>query len=144
MKHVFTTTRQVAFSETDMAGVMHFSNYLRWMEDVEHAFWRSLGISVTLREGAGHISWPRVAVGCEYFAPLRFEDTVALVLRLTNLGEKSLSYEVEFVRDGQRVALGRTTAVCCEVSSTAFRSIAIPAPIRERLSPLVPPEVESA
>jgi YbgC/YbaW family acyl-CoA thioester hydrolase len=144
MKHVFTMTRQVAFSETDMAGVMHFSNYLRWMEDVEHAFWRSLGISVTLREGAGHISWPRVAVGCEYYAPLRFEDTVTLVFKLTNVGEKSLSHEVEFVREGQRVALGRTTAVCCELSGGTFRSIAIPDSIRERLRPLVPPEVEPA
>jgi len=31
-----------------MAGVVHFSNYFRWMEIVEHAFFRSLGLSVMI------------------------------------------------------------------------------------------------
>ena len=42
----FTTTRQVEFHETDAAGIMHFSNFFRYMETVEHGFYRSLGFSV--------------------------------------------------------------------------------------------------
>ena len=36
----FTIKRRVQFSETDMAGIMHFANYFRLMEEVEHAFLR--------------------------------------------------------------------------------------------------------
>ena len=43
MSYEFQITRRVEFSETDMAGIMHFSNYFRFMETAEHAFFRSLG-----------------------------------------------------------------------------------------------------
>ena len=46
MPYEFKMTRLVEFAETDMAGIMHFANYFRYMEVVEHAFFRSLGLSV--------------------------------------------------------------------------------------------------
>ncbi len=129
----FTMKRRVQFAETDMAGVLHFSNYFRYMEEVEHAFWRALGLTVYLREGDPHLSWPRVSATCEYFAPLRFEDELELHLRLTKLGEKSLHYEVEFRRDGEKCALGRISAVCCATEPGAFAPTKIPPEIRRRL-----------
>ena len=42
----FKLRRQVEFSDTDMAGIMHFSNFFRFMEAAEHAFFRSLGFSI--------------------------------------------------------------------------------------------------
>ncbi len=133
VRPAFTLTRRVQFSETDLAGVMHFSNYLRWMEDVEHAFWRSLGLSVHQPNEDGAVSWPRVAVKCEYFSPLRFEQQAELRLRIDSIGGKSLTLSIEFCRDGQRVAAGVTTAVCCRISPGRFEAIAIPAEIREKL-----------
>mgnify|MGYP001216130398 CR=1 FL=1 len=119
---------------------MHFSNYLRWMEDAEHAFWRSLGLSVHAPDAATPYSWPRVSVSCEYRAPLRFEDEAELRLRLVNLGGRSLTLEVEFLRDGQTVARGTTTAVCCALSPGGkFAAMTIPPEIRERLAPLLAP-----
>ena len=44
----FSISRRVQFAETDMAGVVHFSNYFRWMEEVEHAFFRAVGLSVVI------------------------------------------------------------------------------------------------
>ncbi len=76
----FTYRRMVQFAETDMAGVMHFSNYFRLMEECEHAWWRSLGLTVYTTSGP-KISWPRVAASCEYVSPARLEDVVLSVLR---------------------------------------------------------------
>ncbi len=129
----FTVRRRVQFAETDMAGVLHFSNYFRYMEEVEHAFWRSLNLTVYLRNADPHLSWPRVATGCEYFAPLHFEDEVELALRVTKVGEKAFSFEVDFRRQGQRVATGRITAVCCVTEPGSFASTPIPAEIRGKL-----------
>ena len=42
----FTTTRRVEFGDTDMAGIMHFANFFRFMEAAEPDFLRSLGLSV--------------------------------------------------------------------------------------------------
>lgn len=137
MPHEFSITRRVQFSETDMAGIMHFANFFRMMEEVEHAFFRSVGLSVSMQHDNIHVGWPRVAAACEFLGPVRFEDEVELKMRVTRMGDKSFSYEVEFLVKGQRVALGKTTSVCCEVGAGgAMKAIPIPKPIREKLTGL--------
>ena len=76
MKKPFITSHRVEFRDTDAAGIMHFSTFLTYMEESEHEFLRSLGLSVMPGEMDGiHVSWPRVSVNCEYKAPLHFEET---------------------------------------------------------------------
>ncbi len=133
MRAEFSMTRRVQFAETDMAGVLHFSNYFRYMEEIEHAFWRSLDLSVHMRDGDPHLSWPRVSASCEYSAPLHFEDELEMKLRVIKVGDKSLHYEVDFRRGGQRVAVGKIAAVCCETKPGSFAAKKIPESIRKRL-----------
>jgi acyl-CoA thioesterase FadM len=51
-----------------------------------------------------HVGWPRVSCACEFIGPIRFEDELELRLRVTRLGEKSFSYEVDFMLNGRRMA----------------------------------------
>ena len=46
MAYEFKFVRIVEFSETDMAGIVHFSNYCKYMEAAEHRFFRSIGYSI--------------------------------------------------------------------------------------------------
>ena len=131
----FSIQRTIQFAETDMAGVLHFSNYFRLMEEVEHAFWRSLGYSVYMAGKDPDISWPRVAVHCEYRLPVRFEDTVELRHSLTRIGTKSIEHEIELIRDGRRIAVGTMKTVCCAMTGQGFTAIEIPAILREKLEP---------
>ena len=136
MNLTFETTRRDEFAETDLAGVMHFSNYFRWMEAAEHEMFRSIGVSVVQPDGDRTISWPRIKVSCEYRGPIRFEDDVVLRLTITRMGSKSISYDAAFERAGQRVADGVVTMVCCEMRDGHFRSIDIPDDIRRRFDSL--------
>ena len=74
MAFEYKVTRRVEFSDTDLAGIMHFSNYFRFMETAEHAFFRSLGYSVVLSRNGLPLCLPRVHATCDFFAPLGFED----------------------------------------------------------------------
>jgi acyl-CoA thioester hydrolase len=130
---IFTMRRMVQFAETDLAGVLHFANYYRMMEEVEHAFWRSLGSGVVISEGESHISWPRVATSCEYFAPAHFEDELELRFTVAHVGQRSVTYQTEFIRQDERIALGKTIAVCCAMKEGAFGPIAIPDDLRSKL-----------
>jgi acyl-CoA thioester hydrolase len=131
----YSISRRVQFAETDMAGVVHFSNYFRWMEEVEHAFFRAVGLSIAMHHEGREIAWPRVAVECEYFGPVRFEDEVQLRLRVMKVGEKSFTYEVDFMKAEHQVALGKVTSVCCTMQPQGgFTAIAIPAEIKEKLA----------
>ena len=134
MLPTFSTRRSVQFAETDMAGIAHFANFFRWMEEAEHAFFRSRGLSVSMRHEGADIGWPRVAVSCEFFGPVRFEDEMELNLRVTKVGEKSFNYEVDFMLAGRRVALGKSTSVCCVLGESGMRSVPIPEPIHAKLS----------
>ncbi len=134
MSAEFCITRRVQFAEVDLAGVLHFANYFRMMEEVEHAFWRSLGISVLLPGSQRRLSWPRVAVHCEYVAPACFEDELELRLKVARIGERSLEFEIRFLRGDQHLATGRFTTVCCELGGGSFRAIAIPPEIRQMLA----------
>ena len=115
MTYEFTTTRTVEFADTDMAGIMHFSNYFRYMESTEHEFFRSLGLSVHQSSSAGMIGWARVSAACDYRAPLRYEDVVEIHLLVAEKRSKSISYIAEFRKADNRstppLAIGRWTVV---------------------------------
>ena len=137
MPDEFSLTHIVQFSETDMAGVVHFANYFRWMEMVEHAFFRSLGLSVMMTHEAVDIGWPRIACSCEYHGPAQFEDEITLKLRVTKVGGKSLSYEVDFLKGEALLAKGKLTSVCVALQADTFKAIAIPESVRGKLSRIV-------
>ena len=134
----FTITRRVTFRDTDAAGIVHFYVYFNYMEEAEHELLRNLGTSVVTSDAEGVISWPRVAVACEYRGALKFEDEVEIQVRVERLGEKSVSYVFEFAKEGKEIARGKITAVCCRIQEGAPpRSIAIPAEIAAKLATLV-------
>jgi acyl-CoA thioester hydrolase len=116
MPFEFKVTRRVEFSETDMAGIMHFSNFFRFMETAEHAFLRSLGTSVALSGSAPGLCLPRVHASCDYRQPLRFEDEVEIHLMVARKSKRTLGYQFRFLRldHGARgeVARGALTVVC--------------------------------
>jgi len=116
MAFEFKAVRRVEFSETDMAGIVHFSNFFRYMETAEHGFFRSLGHSVVMNSFDPPLGWPRVRAECEYRAPLRFEDEVEIHLLVTEKKSKSLSYLFKFRKlNGPapiEVARGSITVVC--------------------------------
>ena len=91
-EHEFTITRKVEFSETDMAGIVHFSVFYRYMEYAEHAFFRSLGHSI-VDPNLG-VGWPRVHCKCDFKKPLKFEDEVKIHLLVLAKTSKSISYQL--------------------------------------------------
>jgi len=118
----------VEFCETDMAGIVHFSNYYRWMEQAEHEFFRSLGLTIANhREDRSTIGWPRVSVSCKFLAPTRFEDELVVEIRVQRIGVKSLTYDVLISRDDDLIARGTMKTVCCILEpGKAMTSIEIP------------------
>jgi YbgC/YbaW family acyl-CoA thioester hydrolase len=135
MSNVFHTTRRVEFADTDMAGIIHFASYFRYMESAEHEFLRSRGLSVVMDWQGQAIGFPRVSAGCDFLKPARFEDVLAIEVQLTRVGARSLTWSFTFQLDGHPVARGRLTSVCCRVFPAEHRveSIEIPDEIRRRL-----------
>ncbi len=138
MPHEFKLIRRVEFAETDMAGIVHFSNFFRMMESAEHAFFRSLGFTIHGHADGTTIGWPRVSASCDYRAPLRFEEEVEIHLMVAEVRSRSIRYQFIFrrVADGTEIARGQVAAVCATVDKTTGKltPVPIPEPIRAAIT----------
>jgi 4-hydroxybenzoyl-CoA thioesterase/acyl-CoA thioester hydrolase len=138
MSTPFVITRRVEFRDTDAAGIAHFSVFFKYMEEAEHALWRSLGLSVKHVVDGEVMSWPRVAAKCDYQGAVRFEDVLRIEVRVARLGAKSVTFGFQITCDDRQVATGEMTAVHCRFPPHAPpESVAIPESIRQMLLPLV-------
>lgn len=135
----FTMTRRVAFSETDAAGLMHFTRYLVWMEDAEHALLRSIGESVHTADDDGQRLFPRVAVHAEYAGPLHFEDVVDVTVTVRKRSTRSITYGFSFKRQGDDTpcATGHFVAVCARKVDGKVSAAPIPAGLAAALDALL-------
>jgi len=148
MPYEFCVTRRVEFSETDMAGIMHFSNFFRLMESAEHAFFRSLGFSVAPGGAGPEVGWPRVHAECHYHQPLRFEDLVEIHLLVAAKKSKAITYQFRFrklnVEPPEEVARGSVTIVCVTHRPEGrMRARAIPRELGEKID-VAPPALLAA
>ena len=144
MPSEFKITRRVEFSETDAAGIVHFSNFFRYMEAAEHAFFRSLGHSVMLKDFDPPLGFPRVHADCDYRAPLRFEDRFEIHLLVREKRAKALSYRFTFrnlsIEPPVEVARGHLTVVCVTHEADGrLASTRIPSALADRIE-VAPPE----
>jgi acyl-CoA thioester hydrolase len=131
MSSGFRYSRRVQFSETDLAGIAHFSAFFRFMEEAEHALWRAAGLSIGAAEQTG--GWPRVAAAFEYKNPLRFEDEFDVTVRIDEITRRSIRYGFTITCGGTHVGTGTMTAVCTKKENGQLRAVELPADVISRL-----------
>jgi len=146
MTYQFKQFRRVQFAETDLAGIVHFSNFYRYMEEAEHAFYRSLGYSVHAMPGdtpGSTVGWPRVHASADFRKPLYFEEEFEVELLIEEIRAKTIAYVARFWKaDGDLAATGKMIVVCAtlEGGEKRMRAVTIPAAMREKIGP-APAEV---
>ena len=128
----FVYRRRVQFAETDLAGIVHFSNIFRYMEEAEHALWRAAGLSIHQRDS--ELAWPRVSAACEFRNPLRFEEEFEVRVRLGDIKTRTIEYEFTLVRGNDVIAVGTVTCICVKKSADSrMRATEVPADILKKL-----------
>ena len=122
--------RQVRFYEVDGAGIVHFSNFYRYMEEAEYELWRTAGLSKALLSG---FSFPRVAAAFDFRRPLRFEDEFEALIRIASIREKTITYSCVLTLAGEHVAHGTMTVACVRPTpGEPLRAVPLPAAVVER------------
>jgi len=136
MPSEFKHERRIEFHETDMAGIVHFSNYFRFMEACEHAFVQSLGLTLHSEDGDTMLGWPRVHAECDYSRPLRYMDLVEVHLSVREKTRKQIVYDFVFRVEGEgEVARGalRVVSVARGPGDERMRAVDMPAELFERI-----------
>ncbi len=143
--HRFLYTDRVQFADTDMAGIMHFANFFRYLERAEHAFFRSIGLSVVERveqvPDGERVGWPRVHASCDFHAPLVFEDEVEIEILIEEVRSKSIRYFFRVRKDdGTLCAEGRIAVVCVRRDPVTKKMKGVEIPERIRIKIEAAPE----
>jgi acyl-CoA thioester hydrolase len=140
MAYEHTSTRRVEFSETDMAGLVHFSNFFKYMETAERDFFEAAGVDLINTEPGELVGWPRARAECKFTAPLRFGDSIDIHLAVKAVKDRSIDYQFRIFRknaDGSRTQTAKahlTTVLTKLVENGELQSIEIPEHVRARIT----------
>ena len=106
---MYTYIRRAQYHETDQMGIIHHSNYVKWMEEARIRFLEEMGIDYRRLEESGIIS-PIVGISVQYKKTVRFDDEVhiGVYVKKYNGIRLELGYEMRDQADG---------AVCTNASS---------------------------
>jgi YbgC/YbaW family acyl-CoA thioester hydrolase len=125
--------RRVQFPETDATGIVHFTNFFKYVEEAEHAMWRAAGLSIAPPDSP--IGWPRVAASFEFRQALRFEDEFDVHLQIAEKTHKTLRYQAVLRKAGETIAVGSLTIICVRrMPGAAFKAADMPAEIAARFA----------
>ena len=108
---LFTADHRANFSDTDAAGIVHFSTIFFWVEATEEALFRRLKLPFLRTEGAKLTGFPRVRVECDFLSPTYREDVVTVALTPAEIGDKKLVWAFHASVGGRAVAKGALTTV---------------------------------
>jgi acyl-CoA thioester hydrolase len=134
MANEFRYKRRVQFADTDLAGIVHFSNMFRYLDEAEHALWREAGLSIV--QPGSDIGWPRLNAALEFRNPLRFEEEFEVWVRIAELKTRTIEYEFTLVRGKSVIAVGTMTSICVRRQPDGtMRAAEIPADVADKLEP---------
>ncbi len=88
-------THKAQYYETDQMGVIHHSNYIRWLEEARVAYMEQMGMGYDQMEKEGIIS-PVIEVKCRYKKSIYFPDIVCITAHLVQYTgtRMTLSYRI--------------------------------------------------
>ena len=113
---------KVRFVETDMMGVVHHANYLRWFEMGRVAYLRACGITLGELMDAGVI-FPITEVKATYKNSCTFDDDFEVQVRMSafNKAKMEFDYRVIRLRDGAVAVEGHTRNVFTDKEGRIIR-----------------------
>lgn len=95
---------KVHYYETDKMGITHHSNYIRWMEEARVDYLDQVGYPFSRIEEMGLLS-PVLSVDCSYREVTRFDEEVAIYVRMAEFGpvKFTIAYKMVNVKTGHVV-----------------------------------------
>ena len=122
LQQPFEAKYRIYWSETDAAGIAHFSTILRIIERAEEDLYRSKGLPKI------HSMLPRIEVHARFRSPLRWGDEILVRLELDEARSRGLRYRFEIINltTGSNAAEGYIVLACVEQEGGSIRAVQCP------------------
>ena len=130
MSHVLPV--RVYYEDTDLAGIVYYANYLKFIERGRSDWIGALGVDQAELKSAQGIVFAVRRLEADYLRPAKFGDDLTVVTRLREIGGARIVLEQEVSRGAERLFAAVVTLVCLSDNGQALR---IPPEVRARLQP---------
>ena len=128
MDHMFDL--RIYYEDTDLAGIVYYANYLKFIERARTEWVRSVGVDqVRLRDEAGVVFAVR-RLEADYNAPAKFDDLVQVRTRLIKATGARIVLSQDVERDGTLLFGATVTLVALTLDGKPAR---LPADVRQSL-----------
>ena len=132
MQHDFPI--RVYYEDTDLAGIVYYANYLKFIERARTEWVRGLGIDQGRLKAEEGIVFAVRRVEADYLRPAKFDDELTVVTRPEAVTGARIVLEQSVLRGGEILFQAHVTLVCLTDTGHAAR---VPPELRLKLGPAV-------
>ncbi len=125
MTHLFPI--RVYYEDTDMAGIVYYANYLRFIERARSDWVRGLGIDQNVMREKDGVVFAVRRVEADYLHPAKFDDMLEVRTQTRSVTGARLTMAQEVWRGEQKLFQAEVTVVCVNETGHPAR---LPANIR--------------
>ena len=112
---------RVYYEDTDLAGIVYYANYLKFIERARSEWVRGLGIDQALLRAKQGIVFAVRRVEADYLRPAVFDDVLSVQTVPADLSGARLVLDQAVLRGAQTLFTARVTLVCLTAAGTATR-----------------------
>ena len=118
---------RVYYEDTDLAGVVYYANYLKFIERARSEWVRELGIDQAQLKGETGTVFAVRHLTADYIAPAKFDDLLSVTTQPIQLQGARLVLDQQVMRGAQRLFAARVTLVAMSANGAPTR---LPAALR--------------
>lgn len=112
---------RVYYEDTDLAGIVYYANYLRFIERARSEWVRGLGIDQVALKAVQGLVFAVRRVEADYLAPARFDDWLEVTTAPEAATAARLTLRQEVWRGAERVFTARVVLVCLTAAGRPAR-----------------------
>ncbi|SPH24606.1 Acyl-CoA thioesterase YbgC [Defluviimonas aquaemixtae] len=122
---------RVYYEDTDLAGIVYYANYLRFIERARSEWVRGLGIDQGRLKSEEGIAFAVRRVEADFLRPAKFDDVLTVETRLGGVTGARIMLDQAVLRGNERLFQAGVTLVCLKDSGTPAR---LPADVRRSIT----------
>ena len=130
----FQTPLRVRWMECDAQGIVFNGAYMDYLEVGQSEYYRNLGFSIYKIAAQGYFDTAVVKVEIEYKAPARVDDMLDLPVRVSNIGNTSLTLNIEIYQNHSETLLTTIQSVYVGYHADSGNTRPVPDEMRELIN----------
>lgn len=108
----FKTSLRARFTEADLQGMIHHSEFVKYLEIARIEYWRQLGIGYKEFMDNG-LQFVVSEVKCNYLKSIYFDEIITIKARVCRITRTSIAFDYLIINDSGEPAVTASTLLVC-------------------------------